>query len=246
MEMHDPAPGPAYAAVAVDRPSSAGPAGGGGLVLTYRCPPGLVIRPGHLALVPLGARVVAGVVVETAAAPPADLDPARIREILRLVDPQPVLTADQLALGAWIAAYYHCPLYAALALMLPPGVGSYEVVTVALTPAGTDRTGTDGAHLSTRQARLLAVLAEAGGVLGVDQLRARLGRTDAGALVRRLEHRGLVERRSALLRPRVQPRHELFVRRLPSPANRPVPRLGPIQTAALAWLELTPCPGGPA
>ena len=224
----------------MDRPAppGTGDEAGSGLVLTYRRPPDLAVQPGHLALVPLGPRIVQGIVVGTRETAPVE----GMRELVRLVDPQPVLTPDQLALGRWIAAYYHTALYAALALMLPPGVGSYEVLTVHLSAAASARPA-DRPPLTPRQARLIATLEAAGGVLTADQVRARLGAGDAGAVVRQLERRGLLERRSALLRPRVSPRHELFVRRLPA---TPEGRLGAVQQAALAWLAAPAADNGHA
>ncbi|HMA37654.1 MAG TPA: primosomal protein N' [Chloroflexia bacterium] len=235
-----------YVEVAVDRPRPAGATAtvGPGLVLSYRRPADLTVQPGHLVLVPLGGRITAGIVLGTGDhAPVAE---ARVLELLRLVDPEPVLTPDQLDLGRWIAAYYHCSLYQALALMLPPGVSSHEVVTLQLTPAARalDRAARD--RLTARQRALLRVLDEAGGVLTGPAVRTRLGGADAGAVARQLEKRGLLERRASLLRPRVAPHHELFVRRVLPDAADPPPaaRLGSVQHATLQWLIAPPAGNG--
>ena len=219
---------PPFVEVAVDRPDRAGE---GGLVLTYRLPPGMVAGPGHLALVPLGGRVIAGIIVASAETAPVAED--RVLEVLRLVDPTPALTPDQMALGRWIASYYHCSLYTALALMLPPGLSSQEVITYRLTDAARALSDAEAARLNPRQRRALGLLQTAGGVLTSGALRARLADADAVAVARRLEKRGLVERHAALLRPRVAPRQELFARALPAHATA---RLGAVQQAALAWL----------
>ncbi len=199
-----------FAEVALDRPRAASDGDtGGGLVLSYRIPAGLVISPGHLVLVPLGGRVVAGLVLATGTTPPAV---ERVLELLRLVDPEPVLTSDQLELGRWIAGYYRCSLYAALAPMLPPGLSSQEVVTLHLTETGRALAGADLARLTPRQIRLMVALQTAGGVLTSHAARARLGEGDPGPVVRQLLRRELIERRTALVRPRVGPRQEWFVR----------------------------------
>ena len=196
-----------FADVAVDRPQGAGGGEDGGLILTYAVPDGLEARPGHLVLVPLSKGIVQGIIVALAETTAVE----NVRELLRLVDEVAVLTPDQIALGRWIAATYRCALYQALALMLPPGLAQHEVVTVEVTDAGRRLKGGDLARLTERQAHLLGILRAGGGVLTTDQVRARFRDARLGETVRQLETRGLLTRRSALLRPKAQPRHELFV-----------------------------------
>jgi primosomal protein N' (replication factor Y) len=61
-----------------------------------------LVAPGHLVTQPFGGRRAQGIVIallETAAV-------SRVSEIEDLVDPDPVLTPEQLALGLWIADTY--------------------------------------------------------------------------------------------------------------------------------------------
>src|SRR5579875_2481602 len=71
--------------------------------LTYRVPKPLEVVPGQRVIVPLGHRKAMGVTLEPVAQIPAGLKP---RDILRVVDPEPVLSPDLLTLGIWIADYY--------------------------------------------------------------------------------------------------------------------------------------------
>ena len=243
-----------FADVAVDRPQGAGGGEDGGLILTYAVPDGLEARPGHLVLVPLSKGIVQGIIVALAATTAVE----NVRELLRLVDEVAVLTPDQIALGRWIAATYRCALYQALALMLPPGLSQHEVVTVELTEAGRRLKGGDLARLTERQAHLLGILRAGGGVLTTDQVRARFRDARLGETVRQLETRGLLTRRSALLRPKAQPRHELFVQlhtgvggwglgvgaNGAGEAGSAAPRLGPVQEAVLEWLRAQPSSNG--
>ena len=73
------------------------------------------VRPGSRVLVPFGPRRLTGVVVNCHDQPPA----RATREASRLVDAEPVLDAELLALGRWIAGYYCAPLGEVLRGMLP-------------------------------------------------------------------------------------------------------------------------------
>ena len=68
--------------------------------LTYLVPPPMDVRIGHRVAVPLGTRRATGIVVE----PVARLAPGvKIREIVKVLDPDPVLTPELLTLGLWTA-----------------------------------------------------------------------------------------------------------------------------------------------
>jgi hypothetical protein len=73
-------------------------------LLTYALPPewqGLV-RPGMRVLVPLGRRIVTGCVVAFQETPLIDSP----KTIVDLLDNEPALTPDLLALTQWMASYY--------------------------------------------------------------------------------------------------------------------------------------------
>ncbi|HEV2348907.1 MAG TPA: primosomal protein N' [Terriglobia bacterium] len=101
--------------------------------LTYRVPEGMDVRPGHRVMVPLGARQSRGIALE----PRTRLAPGvRVREISRVLDPQPLLSPELLTLGLWIAEYYLAPVGEVFRAMLPlkPEISRMRVVT--LTEAG--------------------------------------------------------------------------------------------------------------
>ena len=104
---------PRYADVVVDAPTDKP-----GDSFTYAVPPHLSVRPGHLVRVPFGRRTLRGVVTGLRDVP----DVHYTREIASLVDDEPFLSPERVALGIWIADYYRAPPFEALALMLPPGV----------------------------------------------------------------------------------------------------------------------------
>ena len=84
--------------------------------LTYRVPESLEVRAGQRVLVPLATRRVMGIALE----PVARVAPGlKVREILRVLDPEPVLSPELLTLGLWIAEYYLAPVGEVFRAMLP-------------------------------------------------------------------------------------------------------------------------------
>lgn len=84
---------------------------------TYRLPASLQARAqaGCRVTVPFGRRVLTGVIVELHDNAPE----AEARDVMRLLDPEPVLDAELMALGRWIAHYYCAPLGEVLRSMTP-------------------------------------------------------------------------------------------------------------------------------
>jgi len=73
------------------------------------------VRTGCRVLAPFGARKLTGIVLRVHSEPPA----AAARELLRLLDEEPVLDEALLALGRWISVYYCAPLGETLRAMTP-------------------------------------------------------------------------------------------------------------------------------
>jgi primosomal protein N' (replication factor Y) (superfamily II helicase) len=84
--------------------------------LVYRVPEGLEVRAGQRVQVPLGSRKAIGIVLDRA----AKLAPGiAMRDILRALDSEPVLSPELLTLGLWIAEYYLAPAGEVFSAMLP-------------------------------------------------------------------------------------------------------------------------------
>ncbi|HTR39460.1 MAG TPA: primosomal protein N' [Bryobacteraceae bacterium] len=108
---------------------------------TYRLPETLWhrVRPGCRALVPFGSRKLTGVVLALHDTPPAEMArDGSVKEVLRLLDEEPVLDAELLALGRWIADYYCAPLGEVLRSMTPLSGEVRKTKLYSLTDAGRD------------------------------------------------------------------------------------------------------------
>jgi primosomal protein N' (replication factor Y) len=92
------------------------------------------VKPGTRVLVPFGNRKLTGVVLTVQ----DDSPEGPTREVLRLLDEIPVLDAELLALGRWIAAYYCAPLGEVLRTMTPLGGEIRKSKLYTLTDSGRD------------------------------------------------------------------------------------------------------------
>ena len=92
------------------------------------------VQPGSRMVVPFGPRKLTGVILRCH----DDRPEITTREALRLIDSEPVLDAELLSLGRWIAAYYCAPLGEVLRGMLPLAADIRRGKIWALTDAGRD------------------------------------------------------------------------------------------------------------
>ncbi len=103
---------------------------------TYALPETLQhrVQPGSRIVVPFGPRKLTGVILGCHDVAPA----VATREALRLIDAEPVLNSELLALGRWIAGYYCAPLGEVLRSMLPLASEIRSGKVWSLTDSGRD------------------------------------------------------------------------------------------------------------
>src|SRR3982750_28548 len=92
------------------------------------------VRPGSRLLVPFGTRKLTGVILRCHDDPPG----VSTRDAFRLLDAEPVLDSELLALGRWISSYYCAPLGDVLRGMLPLAAEIRRGKMYSLTDAGRD------------------------------------------------------------------------------------------------------------
>ncbi|HKJ08385.1 MAG TPA: primosomal protein N' [Gammaproteobacteria bacterium] len=76
-----------------------------------------ILRPGVRLLIPFGRSRRVGILLEVATG--SEVAPQRLKRALQVLDTEPALPADILALAAWASRYYHHPEGEALATALP-------------------------------------------------------------------------------------------------------------------------------
>jgi primosomal protein N' (replication factor Y) len=156
---------------------------------TYRLPETLRhrVQPGCRVLVPFGTRKLTGVVVKLHDEP----SDGPLKEVLRLVDEEPVLDTELLALGGWISQYYCAPLGEVLRSMTPLSGEVRKTKLYSLTDSGRDaaRQLVLGASEEDAAVQVLQLLEAR--PLSASYLEKKL--PNAARVVRSLEKKGFIE-----------------------------------------------------
>ncbi len=101
-------------------------------VFTYRIPEGMQPVVGGRVLVPFRAKRMLGIVTEL-----HDREPGvKTKDVLSVLEPQPLLDEGLMRLGSWIADYYLAPLGEVFRTMLPLAAEFKRSVTYRITDGG--------------------------------------------------------------------------------------------------------------
>ncbi len=191
-----------YAQIAVNVPSVAG-------VFDYDVPDELAgeIGVGKLVVVPFGKQTVQGVILRFVDQPSV----SDTKSILEILDPDPVLTSTQIALAKWMAEATLSPLAAIIKLMLPSGLSQqadvlYTLRTMDHRPLTEDGPRSIVNGLSKVNARIIKLLTERGPLRG-RQIDTHFRNVDWRKSAEWLVRRGVLEKKSVLLAPRVRPKN---------------------------------------
>ena len=87
-------------------------------LLTYNVPDSIALPPvGGRVRVPIGSRVVTGCVIEY----PSEANASELKDVIEVLDHEPLLPPDVVALCRWVADYYLAGVGDAIAAAMPPG-----------------------------------------------------------------------------------------------------------------------------
>ncbi len=192
-------PRPRYAQVAPALPVEG--------VFDYEVPPELAqaVAIGKRVLIPFRTRKITGYVLELKAQP--ELDPAKIKPILQVLDQEPLFLPEQLALFRFCADYYQTPLGLVLKTALPPGINISSQKLVRITELGSERKS----RLAEPMKSLLDLLDQFE-ELPVTRLESLLEAPVPDSMLKGLARKGLVEIIEEVEAPRIKPKEELAVR----------------------------------
>jgi len=185
-----------FVQLAVNVPSVTG-------VFDYSVPEHLAGRVGggHLVIAPFGNKTVQGVVLRFVDQPSVP----RTKDIIELVDSEPVLTSSQIALAESLAESTLSPLAALIGLFLPPGLNQ-QVDTIFDVRAS--NVEVPRSELSVTAARLVKLLGQRGALRG-RQIDRHFSNVDWRKTAQALVRRGVLSSQSILPPASVRPK---FVR----------------------------------
>ena len=131
---------------------------------TYRIPDTMTLEPGQRVAVPFGPREKEGIVLELTET--CDLDPSRVREVIRPLEDYAAIPLELMALAKEMAEKAHCPLAETLRLMLPAQmrggrvhVKTERMVRLAVTPEEAIAAA-EAEKRSRKRAEILRILTE--------------------------------------------------------------------------------------
>lgn len=169
-------------------------------LFTYSIPPDLrsQVRPGMRVLAPFGSRQLTGYIVEIKAAD----EVTKVKDILAILDREPLINPTLLRLTRWVSRYYLCPWGVCLSGALPRGIDIQSQRVVSLTQNGL--VGQEAIPGGIK-AEILGLLQQAGR-LSLAQLKRKLGTKGLLTAVFGLQQEGLVQLEDKLSSPQVKPK----------------------------------------
>jgi len=187
-----------YAEVSVNSPLA------GRRTFSYKIPDGLEVEVGQAVWVPFGDKQLQGIVMELSSFPAV----AETREISGLIEERYLLSPPRVRLARWLSEYYLAPLFAAVALMLPPAFRRRVLTYVSRVTPSLEY---DAAALSV-DARLVWEKLSDRRRVWLGELEKALGRKKARDGVAALVRAGLAVRSYELEAVRVKPKIETCLR----------------------------------
>jgi hypothetical protein len=170
-------------------------------------------------VVPLGRRTATGVVLGPATEPAAN-----VRDVVRLLDDAPLLSAEIVELARWASAHYLSPLGPALKVALPPGIDVRDALAPRLTERGRALLAEGQLDLPGQEGELRRALRKAASGVKLGKARlASLARQGLVELVREEEEARVTERLVEVVQ-------------AASDASLEAVKRAPKQAEVLAWL----------
>jgi primosomal protein N' (replication factor Y) len=173
---------------------------------TYAVPENLQkgIAVGKRVLVPFGRKRITGYLLESTPVAPVE----QLKEIIDILDEEPLFDEDDLKFFQWAADYYLYPLGKALTEILPGGINVRSQQWMSLTTA--DDRGATG-DLSGSQRRILDLLRDFPAGLSGERLKRELDQRNISRDIRMLEEKNLVTVAETIRKPAVAPKTEKII-----------------------------------
>ncbi len=162
------------------------------------------VAVGKRVLVPFGRKRLTGYVLAVEEAPSVE----NVRDLLDVLDAEPLFGEEDLRFYRWASDYYLYPLGKALAEILPEGIDFRSRLWISPVAAGDPK---GGRELTDRQRRLMGILKDFPGGLSADSLKKLAGREEVSREIRALQSRGVIAVEERVGKPKVSSKREKIV-----------------------------------
>lgn len=122
-----------------------------------------------------------------------ETDYPHLKDIIRPIDDEPVLSRETIELSRYICEYCFCPFVTAARLFLPPGLEMKFLECVGLTDKADTDEGTAFIAKSAKRKQLISIVRDAGGTVEIEQLKAEMGK-GVGNIISALVKKGILEK----------------------------------------------------
>jgi primosomal protein N' (replication factor Y) (superfamily II helicase) len=168
---------------------------------SYAIPPELTVNVGQAVWVPFGNKMLQGIVMQLTSNPAVE----DTRDIIGVIEPEPVVSPERIALAQWISDYYLSPVFDAVALMLPPGFERKAVTFLKVTVKEPDMSSLTEDHLHVYK------MVQDGNKVGLKIVEKALGKKKASAAVSQLVKKNLLARTYEPEPVKIKARLELYL-----------------------------------
>ncbi|MCX7877591.1 MAG: primosomal protein N' [Ignavibacteria bacterium] len=169
-------------------------------VFTYSVPENLAdrISPGMRVLAPLGRRTLTGLIVEI----PSESQLQKIKSIITILDPDPVLKEEMLRFCKWISDYYMSPIGETMFSALPKDIKMESKIHYFIKQVPGD---SEPEHME-----IIRMLSESG-PLTLRQIERKSGADNARSVIQSLIRRGIVSSELITKQKKLKPKYENYV-----------------------------------
>ncbi|MBN1930891.1 MAG: primosomal protein N' [Desulfobacterales bacterium] len=173
---------------------------------TYQVPKSLffLIFPGKRVLVPFGRRRVTGYII----GPSENICEKEIKQILDVLDEEPLFPASMIPFFKWISDYYIYPLGEVIKGALPGGINLYDTASIAITKKGEQAIQTEFSTPIERE--ILQQLKHRS--CSLKDLYKKNNKDVPNALIKKMEIRGLITKRLSLKSTAIKPKMQRYIK----------------------------------
>ncbi|QYO66304.1 primosomal protein N' [Leptolyngbya sp. 7M] len=192
------------------------------------------LSPGTRVLVPFGKRELVGFIVGIDSKRPATIDEESIRDIIDIVDPEPIITPEIFELARWTADYYAASFGEMLKATLPAGISSVASRTYRLLHKGSSILPSKQ-NSSALKWQLLRKIDEYEAIDESDLIKD-VEPKSARRAIAELKRAGFIVSKPRVVQPRIKQKRQKAVR-LKTSAREPVKPLSEAQKRILVLLN---------